>query len=810
MNEFRYALRQLGRRPGFSALVILTLALGIGATTAVFSIVDSVLIRPLPYPDSDRLIAIWHRATFQGITNVSLNLSPPLYLAYAEHNQTFEEFGVYSRGVANVTGSGEPEQVRTIVATYGVLRALAVRPSLGRWFSAQDDTPGTPETAMLTHAYWQRRFGGDPSVLGRVINVDSRPREVIGVMPPGFRVGSSDAELILPQRFDRSAARLDAFCCFGIARLRSGVPLARVDADLVEALTAAGDEFGIAGAIQRVQLAPAVRPLKQDVVGDVGSVLWMLLGAIGVVLVIACLNVANLLLVRAEGRVEELAMRATLGAAPKRIARLLLQESVTLGLIGGLTGLAVAFGALRILVALGPTNLPRLSEITIDANALALTLFVSLASGILFAVVPALRHARSGAGLGAAGRSVSPSREQHRTQNTLVVVQFALAFVLLIGAGLMIRSFESLLAVEPGFTRPEQVQALRVAIPATEVPEPERVIRAQQDMLDRIAAIPGVDSAAFASALPLELDLTRAMPIAVEGVTPENELGAIRRIEFVSPGYFATLGTPLIAGRDFTWADIQRRREVAIVSARMARETWGDVNAALGKRIRNVSAWHEVIGVVADVYEDGMRNEAPAMVYWRAGIFSVFAPGDVLRGITFAIRSERAATGSLLEDVQNAIWSVNRNVPVSFVRTLQQIYEESLASTSFTLVMLGIAGAMALLLGIVGIYGVVSYTVARRNREIGLRLALGARPRDLHRMFVAHGVLLASVGVALGILAAVAVTRLMSSVLFQVSPIDPATYVIGVLVLLGAAALASYVPARRMLAADPLAALKAE
>jgi predicted permease len=338
----------------------------------------------------------------------------------------------------------------------------------------------------------------------------------------------------------------------------------------------------------------------------------------------------------------------------------------------------------------------------------------------------------------------------------------------------------------------------------------------QHDMLDRIAAIPGVDSVAFATALPMELDLPpTGNPIRAEGITPEGELPAIRRTKWVSPGYFATLGTPLLAGRDFAWSDVYGEQEVAIVSEKMARETWGEPSAALGKRIGIgvFAQWREVIGVVADVYDDGTNEDAPAMVYWRAGIDRVLGPAaspQVRRQITIAVRTDRAGTGALLNDVQEAIWCVNRNVPVAFVRTLAEIYESFVASTSFTLVMLGIAAAMALILGVVGIYGVVSYTVARRNREIGVRLALGARGGDVARMFVGHGLVLASIGVAVGIGAAVALTRLMSSLLFAVSALDPPTYVVGAIVLLAAAVLASYVPARRALAADPVEALRRE
>jgi predicted permease len=811
MSEFRGAFRQFIRRPGFSVLAVLTLGLGIGATTAVFSVVNAVLIQPLPYPDANRVVALWHRATFQGATTEDMNMSPPMYFKYAEHSETLEHVGIWGRGTANVTGLGEAEQVQTFVTTHEVLPALGVQPVLGRWFSAADDTPGSAETVILTYSYWQSRFGGDPQVLGRAIDIDSRPRQVIGVMPRGFG-WSNDPELILPQRFERGAVRMDMFNYFGVARLEPGVSIAQVNADLALALGATGDGFDVSGMVEGLQLAPAVRLLKQDVVGSVEDMLWMVLGAIGLVLLIACANVASLLLVRADGRSAELATRVALGASPRRIARLLLLESVALAVAGGALGITLAYAALRILVALNPSNLPRLDEIAIDMDALLFTLLVALASGLLFGLAPALRYGRRTRAAHTGSRATA-SREKHRVQNALVVGQCALACTLLIAAGLMIRSFVLLHDVDAGFDRPEQVQALRIMIPEPEVPGLENVVQMQKDMLDRIAAIPGVDSAAYATALPMEQP--NGSPIGAEGVTPDGGVPPIRRTKLVSPGYFGTLGIPLLAGRDFDWTDVYDQREVAVVSEQMARETWGTSDAAIGKRIRigATTQWREVVGVAGDVYEGGTNQDAPPMVYWRAGVqylFGMQAPPDVRRQITFAIRTDRTGTEAFVNEVRDAIRSVNRNVPLASIQTLGDLLDESFAATSFTLVMLGIAGGMALLIGIVGIYGVVAYMAARRHREIGVRLALGAQDRDVQMLFVRHGLLLAAIGVTLGIGASIGLMRLLSSLLFGVSSVDPPTYVVGAIVLLIAAGLASYVPARRALGADPIGALKSD
>jgi predicted permease len=569
--------------------------------------------------------------------------------------------------------------------------------------------------------------------------------------------------------------------------------------------------------LETSRMASALRPLKDDVVGDTGKVLWVLMGTVGIVLLIACANVANLMLVRAEGRQHELAIRAALGAGWGRIARELLVESVTLAVLGGALGMGLAYGGLRLLLTVGPANLPRLAEISIDPLVLAFALAVSLLAGLLFGLIPVVKYAgpRIALAMRGGGRFMSQSRERHRSQNTLVVAQVSLALVLLVGSGLMIRSFQALRNVQPGFTRPEQIQTVRISIPEAQVAEPERVTRMQNDILDKITGIPGVTSAAFATALPMEMEFLNRNIVSTEGKTADGQIPPLRLAKFISPGLFKTQGTSLIAGRDFTWTDIDDQREVAIVSENMARETWGIPSDALGKRIRfgDIGAWREIIGVVGDVYDLGVNQKAPAIVYWRAGVQGSVADtpaGLVPRSLTFAIRSDRTGTESFLNQIRDAVWGVDANLPLAQVRTLGEVYDESLARTSFTLIMLAIAGSMALVLGIIGIYGVLSYAVSQRRREIGIRLALGAQPSELKRMFVRHGLVLASIGVAIGLSAAAGLTRLMSSLLFGIKPLDPLTYGAGALMLAVAAALASYFPARRASSVDPVEALKAE
>jgi len=821
-SDLRYALRGLRRHPSFTAAVLLTLALGIGANTAIFGVIDSILIRPLAYPHSEALVGLWHTAPGFQSFGQNLNCTPSMYFTYRDENRTFEQFGVWESNGASVTGIAEPELPRALVVTYGVLNALGVQPLLGRWFSRDDDTPGTAETVILTYGYWQRRFGGDKSIMGRTLTINSKPHTVIGVMPEDFRF-VRDPELILPQRFERNKVNLGEFGYNGIARLKPGVTLAEANADVSRMLGIWLNGWppppGFDRAIfQNARVTPRIQPLKQEVVGDVGKALWVVMGTLGLVLLIACANVANLLLVRSEDRQQELAIRAALGAGWGRIARAMLLESMTLSVIGGALGLGLAYAALRVLVMKGPDTLPRLREIGIDPGVLAFAFGVSLLSGALFGVIPVLKYTgpQVATALRGVGRTFSQGRERHRARNLLVVVQVALALVLLISSGLMIRTFQQLRNVKPGFTGPEEIQILHSMAPASIANQPERVMRMWNQIADKLAAIPGVKSVGFADTAPMETFLTPNNPIYAEDKPyAKGQVPPVRRFRMIAPGFFKTMGTRMIVGRDFTWTDLYERRHVAIVSENLAREMWGDARAALGKRIRvgTIDAWREVVGVVEDVYDDGMQVKPPKFAYWPA-LMDGWLFGDEHGFVTgfgmFAIRSDRTATEGLLKEAQQIIWSVNGRQPVFLVSTLKELYDQSMARTSFTLVMLALAGGMALGLGIVGIYGVIAYAVSQRTREIGIRMAMGAPPAVLLRVFVRQGLPLAGVGAALGLAAAAGLTRLMSSLLFGVKALDPLTYAAVSALLIFAAVLASYIPARRAMAIDPVEALRAE
>jgi predicted permease len=823
--DIRYGLRSLRHSPVFTVVALLTIAIGIAANTAVFSVLNSVLLKPLNYPKAEELVALHQTAPgAEGLADFEngLLLSPSMYYTYAEHNQTFQSLGVWIPDAANVTGMAEPEQVRMVAVSDGVLQTLGVPPAIGRWLLSADQVPNGPKRVLLSYGYWQRRFGGDRAVIGRNIMVDSQPREIVGVMPQGFRFVDLDFDLATPLAFDRGKLILAGFGFHGIARLKPGATIAQANADLTRLLPVWMDSWSNGpGSNPHIyetwRITPMIRPLKQQVIGNVGELLWVVMGTIGLVMLIACANVTNLLLVRVEARQQELAVRTALGASRTRIVRGLLVESVMLGIVGGVAGTGLAYAGVRFLVAIGPSNLPRLNEIALDARALGFTFILSVLSGLLFGLIPAWKYAgpRSVSALQSAGRTASVSRERHRARNLLVVGQVAMALVLLMSAGLMIRTFAALRKVDPGFADPEHLQVMRISIPDSLVPEPERVTRTESAILDKLAAIEGVKSVGFVSEMPMEgFDANWDEIFAEDKVYADNTIAPLRLYKYISPGLLRTAGTRLVAGRDMTWSEIYGLQPVVMVSENLAREMWGTPSAAIGKHLREFPKmpWHEVIGVIQNVREKGVQETAPEIVYWPPLMENLFGPGpaQAARTVTFVIRSERAGIESFLNEARAAVWSVNSSLPLASVRTMQEVYDKSVARTSFTLVMLGIAGAMALALGIIGIYGVMSYTVSQRKREIGIRLALGAQGGDVLHMVLRQGTKLALLGVVIGIVAAFALTRLMTNLLFGVTAHDPLTFVAVAALLILVALLACYIPARRATLVNPIVALRYE
>jgi len=809
LRDIRYGARALLRAPGFTIVATLTLALGIGATTAMFSVVNGTLLRPLPYPEQDRLIELVHEA--RGVGIFRMLASPAVYFGYRDHSRTFEAVGLWDWDASpvTVTGVGEPESVRSVEMTHEVLGILGATPALGRSFRSSDDVPGAAPTAVISHAYWQRRFE-DANPIGRTLVVNGVAREIIGVLPDWFRFFDYPADIFYPMQLVRSEAGFPEGDGRGLARLKPGITLEQANADVRGMIPLINAEFGRPGpAFDRMRFGPNLRPLKEMVIGDLGDTLWLLMGTIGLLLLIACANVANLVLVRTQSRRPELSVRTALGARWADIARVVLAENAILGLAGGAVGVALAYFSLPYLLTLGGDDLPYIMTVRIDLTVLLAAVPISALATFVFAFIPILRFARPRTQLAESlhgARGIAEGHEGNRARHMLLVAQVALAFVLLIGCGMMVRTFVALRQVDPGFQDPSSVQTFQLTLPTTTAdsgPEPGPIIRMQHAIADRLATVPGVQSAAFTSAndgLPLDGD-GRSYSIFVEGKVVGDTLPRPKEVQFASPRFFETMRTPVVAGRAFEWSDVYQRRSVALVSENFARAEWGSVAVAIGKRIRlqQTGPWLDVVGVVKDVRHNGLNEPAPE---------TVILPPIPRETATFVVRSERAGTSAFMDELRRAVWSVNGNLSLASVQTLGEMYERSMARTSMTLKLLAITGVLALVLGLVGIYGVVSYAVAQRQREIGIRIALGASYGEVRRMFVRNSLALVAVGVGIGLPAAAVLTRLMESQLFGISPLDPATHLGVALVLVLAAGLASYISARRASALDPVEVLK--
>ncbi|HSR51442.1 MAG TPA: ABC transporter permease [Acidobacteriota bacterium] len=816
-TDFRLALRHFFQSPLFTAITLLTLALGIGANSAIFSVINGVLLKPLPFEDPDRLVGVWHTAP--GLGFEIANQSPATYFTYRDENRVFTDIGLWDNTSVTVTGLDQPERVSGIQVTDGTLPLLHIEPALGRTFNAQDDSPGSPRTVILSHGYWQRRFGGRQEVLGMTLTLNGDPYEVIGVLPADFRFLNFDADLLLTFQFDRSQVTMGNFSFQGVARLKDGMTVEQANQDVDRMIPMAVENFpgGISlNMLKEARFAALVRPFKEDAVGDIGSTLWILLGTVGLVLLIACANVANLLLVRAEGRQQELAIRMALGADRWSVARKFLVESLTLGLLGGLAGLALAYGGIRLLLFLEPGSLPRLREISIDPNVLLFTLGISLLAGVLFGLFPMVKYLRPGLvlALKESGRGGTVGKQRLRARNVLVVAQISLALVLLVGSGLMVRSFQALRLVEPGFSDPDTLQTFRITIPSAEVQDTVETTRMHQQILESVRSVGGVESVGLSTSVPMDGWDSNDAVFMEDFPTPPDTIPPIRRFKWISEGYHETLGSRLVAGRAITWNDIYNQRPVVMITEDLAREYWDDPAAALGRRIRsdlNQENWREIIGVVGSVHDDGVDQESVKIVYWPLLVANQWDE-EILgrRSLVYAVRSPRTGTSGFMEELRQAVWTVNPDLPLARVRTQREWLDGSMARTEFTLIMLAIAAGAAILLGAVGIYGVISYAVGQRTQEIGVRMALGARQADVSRMVLRHGLILAATGVVLGLLAAFGLTRLMTAVLFGVNPADPLTYVLVALTLTLIVLAATYLPARRASRLDPTQALRWE
>lgn len=810
VRHLRYAARILWKQPGFSAVAVITLALGIGATTAIFSVVYSVLLKPLPFHEPDRLVALYHLAPGFGGARKGPQ-SPATYFTYRDNARVFEDIGLWNAEDVSVNRSGEPEQVKALRVTDGTLSLLGVHPELGRLVRQEDDVPGAPDRVVMSHGYWQLAFGAAKDVVGQSLVINARPYEIIGVLPASFTFLDTDPQLVLPLRLNRANALTGpGFGPRGVARLKPGMTLAQANDDIARMIPLIVGQFPLQPGVtrqmwQEVGLASNVRPLSEDVIGDMGRPLWILLGTVGVVLLMAWANVANLLLARAEGRQRELAIRAALGASRSRIAVELLSESLMLGLAGGALGVLLAQLGIGLLRRMAPVALPRVNEISLDAMVLLVTLTLSVVTSLLFGLIPVLRvRACSVAVLKEAGRSTSDAPGRHRTRNTLVVAQVALAFVLLVVSGLMARTFGAMRQVHPGFVQPAEVQTFRIALPVALIRDRPRVVQTYEQIADRLTQIPGVAAVGLANMIPTDGSRGGA-PLFVED-RPVAGTPPLRRAKAIGPGYFETIGNRLVAGRAITWTDIHRPTPVVWISENLAREYWGVPSKALGKRIGGLPGdWSEVVGVFEDVHEDGLNQPAPTLVYWPMA-----DQRFVSRDMAYLVRSDRVGAPGFLRELQQAVWSINPNPPLGKVQTLNEIQAHSMAQTSFAMVMLAIAASVALLLALVGVYGVVSYIAAERTYEVGIRMALGARSGDVLALFLRHGLALTLTGLVLGIGAAVLLTPIMSALLYGVAPTDPVTYASVAIALVAVTMLATYVPARRASRVQPIIALRSQ
>jgi predicted permease len=815
-QDLRYVTRVLRKQPAFTLAAVLTLTLGIGATTAIFSVVESVLLRPLPYPDEGRVVRVG--ATTYSSRDRAGSFSPRGYWHFVDNNRAFEKFGGYRLldSTVPLTGDVPALLVDPSGMTLSAFEVLGVFPELGRLPTPEEDAPGGPSVALLSHDLWASQYGADPSIVGRIVYVFGAPREVIGVMPAGYDFPTPEVDVWIPLQLNPASANFGGHDIRAIARLAPGVTI-EVAADDARRLIARFDEVGYdASWFEEIFDGGAiVRPLRDDVVRDARQPLLIVLGTVGFVLLIACSNVANLLLVRAEGRRQEHAVRVALGSNRARLVRLMLIESMVLTFAGGATGVLFAYAGVRALVSAGPAGIPRLDDIGINGGALAFTALVSAVAGLLFGVLPALRASSTPAAtvLRDGARGTTSGRKQHRTRHALVMTQVALAFVLVIASGLMVRSFQALRSVDPGFSA-DDVLTFEVLPLPTKYKDAEAVAQFYDRLIERLEAVPGVTLVGAIDALPLTGNDDGFAAVIEEFPPAAGELPPAFKVRRTAPGYFEAMGIPVVEGRTFTPDDQNRRLPSVIISRSVKAQYWPNTTA-LGKRITfgNLSAG--VVGVVGDVHDASL--DVPADRFSR--LSSAISHGTLYlpmldgasRGVQAMTMTLRTAVEplSLVSTIRNAIRQLDSDLPMAKVQSMERVVGDSMSRTSFTMSVLVIAALTALFLGAVGIYGVLSYVVSLRTPEIGTRLALGASPRVVRRMILSQGMRLAGLGALIGLVAAVALGRVMAPLLYGVSPVDPVTLVTASAILLAVAALASLLPAVRAAGTPPVDALRA-
>ena len=802
LHDLRYAARTLLKNPAFTVVAVIALALGIGANTAIFSVVNTVLLRPLPYKDPERLVMVWEEAAKHGYPRDVPTAAN--FIDWRDQNQVFEGMAAMTEASFNLTGTGDPERLEGNRVSAALFPLLGVEPQLGRVFTAAEDQPGSQRVVLMSYGLWQRRFGGDPTIVGKAITLNGRSYTVVGVMPARFHFPNITDQVWVPMAFSpQLAADRTTHYLRVLARLKPGVTLSQAQTEMSTIATRLQQQYPQTN----TDIGAVITSLQEQLVGDIRPALLILLGAVALVLLIACANVANLLLARAAVRQKEIAVRVALGARRWRLIRQFLTESLLLSTVAGIVGLAIAYGGLILLRSFIPENISQAREISIDFRVLGFTLLVSVATGVIFGLAPAIQAVRFNQieTLKEGGRDAATGSSSKRLRSLLVTAEVAISLVLLIGAGLLINSFLRLRNVDPGF-RVDHLLTMNFVLPVPKYQDAERRSAFYKELIQRVEALAGVRSAAVTTNLPLypgENSITMVFEGRPEP-PPGQEPIIVTRI--ISPEYFDTLGIPLLKGRQLTEQDTRTSPKVVVISETMARRYWPNEDA-IGKRIalakvKTPDDWIHVVGVVKDVRQRLTVDSKPQM-YLSHQQADFFAPQDLV------VRTD-VDPSSLAAPVRNAVWQIDKDQPVSDISTMEEILTDSIARQRFSMLLFAIFATVALVLASVGIYGVMSYSVAQRTHEIGIRMALGAQTGAVLKLAVWYGMKLVGIGIVIGLIAAFALTRVMATLLFGVKATDPTTFTVISLLFVCVAAIASYVPARRATKVDPMIALRYE
>ena len=805
LQDIRYGARMLWKSPGFTLVAIFTLAFGIGANTAIFSVVNAVMLRPLPFKNPETLVRIKGELKKQGVDQEPF--SYPDLMDLKAQSQTLERVAAYNQTTAALTGGSEPERLRGVNVSAELFPLLGVEPAKGRAFAPEDDQPGSSPVVLLSHALWQRRFGADPRVVGQEIMLNGRSTTVLGVMPPDFNFPVQAAQRdywqpLAPSVGERATVRSVHYLNL-VGRLKQGFTQAQAEGELKTIASRLEGQYPNTNTGFGMYLTS----MHEDIIRDVKPALLVLLGAVGLVLLIACANVANLLLARAAGRAKEIAIRTALGASRLRVVRQLLTESVLLSLMGGLLGLLIAVWGVDLLIAASPADIPRLREMGLDARVLSFTLFVSIVTGLIFGLAPALQASKLDVNesLKDGGRGSTGGLHRNRVRSVLVVSEVALSLVLLISAGLLLKSFMRLQKVDPGFN-PENVLTASISLAPAKYKEETQQAAFFKDVVDRLETSPGVVAAGGVYPMPLS-GSNRLISFGIAGHPPAAPGEAPEaNYRITTPDYFKAMGIALLKGRVFTDRDDRKAPPVVIINETFASRYLAGEDP-LGQRIivdeENNPGGSEIVGIVGDVHHESLDEEGGAEFYFAF-------PQAPERSLSLVVRTQASDPASIASTIRNAVQEVDKDQPISNVQTMDQLLAGSMARRRFNMLLLGIFAVVALVLAAVGIFGVMNYSVTQRTHEIGIRMALGALPADVLKMVVAQGMTLALVGVALGLGAAFLITRVMSNLLFGVSATDPVTFAGVSLLLTVIALLACYIPARRATRVEPVIALRYE